>query len=231
MKPKSESADGNLLLDELVGANFTFTTSDDLDAVYAQVADEYLEKGEKPYLIPIGASDEVGMWGYIEAARELKEDFSNANINPGYIVSATGSGGTSGGLILGRQLYELNSEIYSFNVCDDEDYFINKISIDFKSWADRYKYPLDINNLAINVVDGYVGPGYAKADPPIFDLIRDLARTEGIILDPVYTGKAFHGLLTELNNGRFTDTSDIVFIHTGGIFGLFPQKELLSSVV
>ena len=227
-------ADGNLLLDELVGAKITYATAQefgDIDKMFEQVADQYRQSGEVPYSIPVGASNEVGLWGYIEAARELKEDFSAANISPSHIVSATGSGGTAGGLILGRQLYDLDAQIMSFNVCDDEAYFQRKISADFVIWQERYGIPIDFNNLAINIVDGYVGPGYGRADKPVFDLIGDLARTEGVILDPVYTGKAFHGLMTELSTSRvtksFKDGKDIVFIHTGGIFGLFPQKEHL----
>lgn len=224
-------ADGNLLLDRLVGANITFTTSTDLDAVYAEISDDYLRRGEKPFSIPIGASDEVGLWGYIEAAGELKLDFADHDINPGYIVSAAGSGGTCGGLILGRHLYQLTAQIHAFNVCDDEDYFVGKISQDFRAWEEMYSYPIDLNDLPINIIDGYVGPGYGKAEPPVFQTIKDLASTEGVIFDPVYTGKAFHGLLEELKKGRFNDTDSIVFIHTGGIFGLFPQKDQLSSVV
>jgi D-cysteine desulfhydrase len=227
---KTSPADGNLLLNELVGANITFVSPDeynDIDQIVKDLSSFYRAEGEVPYAIPIGASDEIGLWGYIEASGELKLDFQNADIDPGYIVSATGSGGTAGGLILGRQLYGLNSEVHSFNVCDDEAYFIAKISADFISWQQRYEVPIDSGNLAINIIDRYVGPGYGKATPPVFDTIKDLARSEGVILDPVYTGKAFHGLITELKNGNLSNSNDIVFIHTGGIFGLFPQREAL----
>ena len=81
--------------------------------------------------------------------------------------------------------------------------------------------------MPIDVIDGYVGPGYARADKPVFDTIRRVARLEGVIFDPVYTGKAFDAMLREIRKGRFADTSDIVFIHTGGIFGLFPQRAQL----
>ncbi len=77
------------------------------------------------------------------------------------------------------------------------------------------------------MIDGYVGPGYGRADKHVFETIRRVATTEGIILDPVYTGKAFDALLTEISKGRFRDAADIVFLHTGGIFGLFPQRNQL----
>ncbi|MBV1879439.1 MAG: D-cysteine desulfhydrase family protein [Pseudomonadales bacterium] len=225
-------ADGNLLLDELVGAKITFIDTSmfsNIDQIFTDLANEYRQLGEVPYAIPVGASDEIGLWGYIDAIRELKIDFDTVGIQPKYLFSATGSGGTAGGLILGRQIYGLPTEIYSVNVCDDEAYFINKISDDFSAWRQRYGIEIANDQLPINILDGYVGPGYGKAEPKIFDLIQDLARTEGMILDPVYTAKAFYGMLTELNKGRFTDCEDIIFIHTGGIFGLFPQKEQFTN--
>ncbi len=228
----SEHPDGNLLLDELVGANISFVSGADfkeLDRVVEDISNQYRQQGEIPYAIPIGASDEIGLWGYIEACRELKSDFTSVNINPGFIFSAAGSGGTAGGLILGNHLYQLDTGIMSFSVSENEAYFVDKVSKDIQSWRERYKYDININELEVNIIGGHVGPGYGRADTPVFDTIRDLARTEGILLDPVYTGKAFHGLMTELSLGRFTTSSDIVFIHTGGIFSLFPHKDQLHA--
>lgn len=222
-------ADGNLLLDQLVGAEITFATRDeyeDLDALFARIGDQYRQRGMTPFNIPTGASDEIGLWGYIEAARELKADFSSHNIDPGYVVSAAGSGGTLGGLILGSHLHRLETSMVAFNVCDDEAWFVSKISSDIARWQDRYQHPID-EPLPINVIDGYVGPGYGKAGDRVFETIRTVARTEGVILDPVYTGKAFDAMLTEIRQGRFADTNDIVFLHTGGIYGLFPQRAQL----
>lgn len=219
--------DGNLLLDKLVGAEITFTTLPEYqaqDETYEKLKVHYAEQGEKTYRIPVGASDEVGLWGYIQCAEELKADFAAADIQPDAIVSATGSGGTLAGLILGNHLHQLGTKVYAFNVCDDEAYFINKITEDFSAWRDRYQSDLDTGTLDINVIDGYVGPGYGRATPEVFNTIHKLAQSEGIVLDPVYTGKAFDAMLREVRNGRFSQMSDIVFIHTGGIYGLFPQK-------
>jgi len=220
-----EEVDGNLLLDHLVGAGVSFVSNEkyqDMDACIAEVKQQYPELSA--YFIPVGASDETGLWGYIECCAELRNDFAEHNISPGYIVSATGSGGTQGGLIIGAEHYDLDADIIAFNVCDDEDYFLTKIREDFELWETRYKTGLDTTKLPINVIDGYVGPGYAKATPEIFDTIKQVATMEGIILDPVYTGKAFHAMLQEIKKGRFADTDDIVFLHTGGIFGNFPQR-------
>jgi D-cysteine desulfhydrase len=222
-------ADGNLLLDRLVGAEVTFLSREeytDLDNVFARVEASYLEAGERPFSIPTGASDEIGLWGYIEASKELRDDFASQNIGPRYLVSAAGSGGTLGGLILGAHIYGLDTEMLAFNVCDDETWFVRKISSDIERWQSRYEHTVDPVP-TINVIDGYVGPGYGRADAHVFDTIRTVARTEGVILDPVYTGKAFDAMLAEIRLGRFCDADDIVFLHTGGIYGLFPQRAQL----
>ena len=220
--------DGNLLIAKLAGASIDFVTPaafEKRDDILAQLCAEYTEEGEKPFTIPAGATDEIGLWGYIECARELKEDFKQHNISPGALVSATGSGGTLGGLIIGNALFGLDTEVLAFNVCDDADYFVTQITNDFNRWQARYQQPLDLGKLPIQVIDGYVGPGYGRATDEVYATIRNIATMEGIILDPVYTAKAFHAMLQEITAGRFAGMSDIVFIHTGGIFGLFPQAE------
>ena len=181
-------------------------------------------------MIPVGATDEIGLWGYIECARELKDDFARHDITPDAIVSATGSGGTLGGLIIGNEMFGLKARVLAFNVCDDEGYFVNRITQDFGLWKHRYQQSLDVGKLPIEVVDGYVGPGYGQADDHVFQTIREVARLEGIILDPVYTGKAFNAMLQEIRTGRLAGMKEVVFIHTGGIFGLFPQRHELFDV-
>ncbi len=222
--------DGNLLIDSLMGAEITFAPIkhyNEMDQTYSDLQTKYASQGLKTYRIPVGASDEVGLWGYISCANELKQDFESAGISPDVIVSATGSGGTLAGLIIGNTLHELNTRIIAFNVCDDEAYFKRKIFKDFVLWRDRYGSDLDIDQLPINVIDGYVGPGYGRATPEVFETIREVARLEGIVLDPVYTGKAFNAMLQEIRSGQLEGLSDIVFIHTGGMLGLFPQKQTL----
>lgn len=225
-----DELDGNLLLDELVGAEISYLPLqqyEQMDAVYSELQSDYADRGLTTYRIPVGASDEVGLWGYISACEELRADFDSAGISPDAIVSATGSGGTLAGLILGNRLYNLNCLVTAFNVCDDENYFIEKISGDLAAWRRRYQADIDVSGLPINVIDGYVGPGYGRATPDIFATIRHVASLEGIVLDPVYTGKAFDAMLREINGGRFADMKDIVFVHTGGVYGLFPQKSQL----
>lgn len=222
--------DGNLLIDELVGANITFAGLEQyqkMDETYAALSRHYLEQGLKTFRIPVGATDEIGLWGYIECARELKRNFDECGMKPDAIISATGSGGTLAGLILGNAIHNLDTEVFAFNVCDDAAYFVKKITEDFSAWEKRYQADLDTSALPINVIEGYVGPGYGRATPAIFDTIRHVAQLEGIVLDPVYTGKAFHGMLDQIRQGRLKNMNDIVFIHTGGMLGLFPQKHQL----
>ena len=114
-----------------------------------------------------------------------------------------------------------------FAVCDDAAYFHNKIREDISDWTRRYGTSVDMTQVAIQVNDRYIGPGYGRARAEVFSTIRHMASLEGLILDPVYTGKAFYGLVEEIKAGVFQDASDIVFIHTGGLFGLYAQRDEL----
>lgn len=227
---KPQQAQGNLLLDQLCGAQISYLPPAQYQAhqdLAAELARDYHKAGHKAYFIPVGASDEVGLWGYIAASEELKQDFTNISLEPEYIVTATGSGGTQAGLIAGCELFSINSQVMAVNVCDDAQYFETKIRADFSLWKSRYKIDLDTDQLKINTLDDYVGPGYGMADKEVYDCIAGLARSEGLFLDPVYTGKAFHGMVSELRkgpDGRLAGARNIVFIHTGGLFGLFPHQ-------
>lgn len=220
--------DGNLLLDHLAGADVrTFPVAiyqQRMPALLDDVAAQLRAAGRKPFVIPTGASDGIGLWGYVAAAGELHDDFAAHAIRPQHIVCATGSGGTQGGLTAGAALYGLGAKVWGVAVCDGESYFRNKVRADLRDWKSRYGNALDVEALSIDVIDGYVGPGYAEADPDVFDTIKYVARSEGVVLDPVYTGKAFHALLRELRGGCLQGADDIVFVHTGGVFGVFPQR-------
>lgn len=219
--------DGNLLLDHLAGATVECFAparyQRELPALLNDAADRCRREGGRPFVIPTGASDGLGLWGYIGAAQELAEDFARAGIRPRHILCATGSGGTQGGLTAGAALYGLDAAVWGVAVCDDAAYFQNKVRADLRDWRNRFQASLDVDALTVRVLDDYIGPGYAIAGPEVFATIQRAARTEGLVLDPVYTGKAFHALLEEVKRGRF-DGDDVVFIHTGGVFGLFPQR-------
>ncbi len=221
--------DGNLLLDHLVGADVRTFASDtyqeNLDNFLSEAVEDLRIAGRRAFVIPTGASDGIGLWGYVAACAELRDDFVRHAIQPKHIVCATGSGGTQAGLTAGVALYDLKAKVWGMSVCDDEHYFLNKVRADLREWHSLWQPPLDVENLPIYVIDDYQGPGYAKAEAAVFETIAKVGRSEGIVLDPVYTGKAFHGMLSEIKRGRFDDSDDIVFLHTGGVFGLFPQRE------
>ncbi|MEZ7943767.1 MAG: D-cysteine desulfhydrase family protein [Halioglobus sp.] len=219
--------EGNFLLDHLAGAAVSCYPLkqyvNHLDDLFRQWQEHYAVQGRKALVVPTGGSDGIGAWGYIAACEELVRDFTTYGIERAHVITATGSGGTQTGLTLGAALHKLPATVWGINVCDDETYFLDKVASDAADWRRRYPEAPDVA-IEPRVLDGYVGPGYAVADPEIFELIAELGRLEGLVLDPVYTGKAFAGMLAEIGNGRFEGSRDIVFVHTGGIFGVFPQR-------
>ena len=225
-----ECADGNLMLDKIAGASIEFHANHYYQQhqhdLLREAAERERAKGHNPLVIPTGASDGTGIWGYIACAEELKQDFLDHGIEPAAIVSATGSGGTQAGLTAGCQIHNIETQVWGFAVCDDADYFRKKVKNDLALCQEQYELPVDPESLIVNVNDQYIGPGYGKAGEEIFATIKQVATLEGIVLDPVYTGKAFHGMMSEIGNGKLASRGeDIVFIHTGGVFGLFPQKQ------
>lgn len=221
--------DGNLLLDHLAGATISHYPrhqyTAELDDLFSAWQDHYRNQGRTVCCIPTGASNGIGIWGYIRAAEELAADMAGAGIESAHCVSATGSGGTQAGLSLGAELHDVPITVWGINVCDDEAWFVNKVAADIADCRQRYPGRTGDHDIRVRVIDGYVGPGYGRAEPEVFETISRVARQEALILDPVYTGKAFHGMLREIEAGRFGDSGDIIFVHTGGIFGLFPQRQ------
>ena len=229
---------GNRLLDSLSGAEISVHSREayvaELDRLFDRVITQYAKEGVKALKVPTGGSDATGIWGYLAACQELENDFAANAIDPLAIVCATGSGGTQAGLTVGAEYFGLNTRVFGINVCDDEAWFINKVGRDIKDWQAAYsdfKAAQQTVDYAVNVIDGYVGQGYGRANVEVYDTIKLLASTEGIVLDPVYSAKAFLGLLKEIEHGRFNGlkegSTDIVFIHTGGVFGLFPYANSL----
>ena len=224
--------EGNLFLDRLMGAEIVWITPEEYrrrNEIFEREAATLRKQGRKPYVVPEGASNPLGAWGYIRAAEELAQDLSNlpgGKDRPTTIVHATGSGGTTAGLILGVRLCGLNARVVGFNVCEDRDHFLRVIGEICERAIATYHLPLSFaREPDIEIVDGYVGRGYALSRPEELALLSEVARTEGIILEPVYTGKAFFGMIQELSRDPRTFGERIVFIHTGGIFGLLPRVQ------
>lgn len=221
---------GNLFLDLLVGARIRFISPEDyslrIDQIMQEIAEQLAKQGHKAYIIPEGASNAIGSFGYFAAAAEILLQMEQMNTRFDYIICADGSGGTHAGLLMGKKHFGLSSEIIAFNVCDDEHYFKDKVARICRNAAVQYRVPVKIEPEEIHVIDGYVGEGYALNTKDEIGFIVQIARTEGVILDPVYTGKAFRGMVDQIKKGRFDKKDKILFIHTGGHYGLFPKNDM-----
>jgi D-cysteine desulfhydrase family pyridoxal phosphate-dependent enzyme len=219
------SADGNLFLDDLLGARVRWVSAaeyEDRDRAMAAVADELRARGETPYVIPEGASNALGAWGYVHMMEELREQV------PAFpwrvIVCAIGSGGTHAGLLLGARRLGLDVRIRSYCVQRTPDYFRGQVLSICEAFAREFGAPVAVRGEEVEIVSGFEGPAYAEVYPEEVAAIRGLARGAGILLDPVYTGKAFTGLLADLRAGRIARDEHVLFVHTGGIFGLMAQR-------
>jgi D-cysteine desulfhydrase len=203
--------DGNLLLDVLLGAEvhwcspaeYAAERSDRMKAIAAALR----RQGHTPYIIPEGGSNGLGARGFIAAAEELRAQDSGFDT----VVVAVGSGGTLAGLVLG----EAATHVRGFAVCDDAPTFEQKVA----AIADELSLALPSLGDAWSVTDAWRGAAYGAASPEVWQTIRHVARTEGLLLDPTYTGKAFHGMLSEARAGGLGRR--VLFWHTGGAFGLF----------
>jgi D-cysteine desulfhydrase len=225
------AVEANILLDLLVGAEVRWVSRDQYRRraeIFPQVAAELRARGRRPYLIPEGGSNALGAWGYVRCVEEIAAELPPG---PATLIYAAGSGGTGAGLILGVKLLGLPWRVVGFNVCDDRDYFVRVIGEICEQAIDRFRLPIEFARSEIEIVDGYVGLGYAKSRPEELATLRDVARAEGLVLDPVYTGKAFHGFSRELERDRRAFGGRVVFVHTGGIFGLFPKSGELAPLL
>lgn len=224
---------GNYFLDKLLGADVKFCTREEYSnhrgEIMEAMAAEYRKQGYKPYIIPEGASNAIGTLGYYNCMDEILKQEKEMGITFNTIVVATGSGGTYAGLYLANEVKKLGKRVIGMAVCDNTEYFTNiahTIATEALQYIPEYKdFTLNRNNIEIN--DKYIGIGYALSRPEELEFIKNFARTEGVILDQVYTGKAMYGLYNELKPGGNInpENNNILFIHTGGLFGLFAISE------
>jgi D-cysteine desulfhydrase len=222
--------DGNALLDLLVGSRIKYITADEYRTqvleIMAELAENLKQEGYFAFVIPEGASDALGALGYFFAIEEIAGQLKTKKLKIDYVVCADGSGGTHAGLLLGKKYFKQSFDIIGFNVCDDEAYFVKKINSICSEAIEKFALPIKIDKRDIRVIDGYVGDGYALSRPAEIEFIKEVAQTEGLILDTIYTGKALYGLKDQISQGRFKKGEKVLFIHTGGIFSLFAKKEL-----
>jgi len=226
---KESIIDGNLFLDKILGAEITFITPEE----YAQHRDEIMNKisqqkvaqGYKTYIIPEGASNGIGSFGYYNAMLEILEQEKSINIKFDAIALAVGSVGTYSGLLLAKQCNNLDVKLFGYLVGGSISYFKEALSKTFQEISKYQGQEIIPNANEIRFIDKYIGKGYGENTEEEIQFIKSIAQLEGIILDNVYTGKAFYGLVSDIKNGKFKDYRNILFIHTGGIFELFAQKD------
>lgn len=231
MNDGEEKVDGNYFLDRLLGANIRYITRKDYIErrmeIMEEIKEEMSKKGYKPYIIPMGASNGIGTFGYYKAMEEIIAQEKEMGIDFDLIVATVGSGGTYGGLFLANKIHKHKSTIYGVSVSNDAEYFksrVNEIIHESLSYMD---VNIEFSKEEMKITDEYAGRGYALNRTEEIEFIYEFAKLEGIILDPVYTGKAMYGLSAEIKKGNLKAYHNILFIHTGGLFGLFPKKELL----
>jgi D-cysteine desulfhydrase family pyridoxal phosphate-dependent enzyme len=210
---------GNLLLEELMGVAVHLVDTDSYDDIFAEMDRIGGELGKPYFKIPCGGSTPVGALGYVECAREI----SLGDIHFDHILCAEGSGGTHGGLALGARRYLPQTKVTGMMVDTDpfQEITLNlmKETADLLGWDDLNLGPEDLHLVDMS------GPGYAIPSQEGDAAIRFLAEQEGLFLDPVYTGKAFAGLMKLAEQGAFRQEDNVLFLHTGGIGGLFALEQ------
>jgi D-cysteine desulfhydrase len=212
--------EGNVLLDRLLGARIRLVTPAEYARradVLGQVAAELEAAGKRPYVIPEGGSNALGALGYAACCEEIARQSTDGWDTIAY---ACGSGGTGAGLEIGTRLYLPGARAVGFAVCDDTAYFRGVIGRLCAEAQDRFGTP-EVRADDVWIDDRYKGVGYARSRPEELLRIRDVARAEGLVTDPVYTGKALHGLCTELERDRTVYGRRVLFVMTGGMYGLF----------
>ncbi len=213
---------GNVLLDQLHGASIERCAANpDMNGLLAQVAERMKSEGRKPYWIPGGGSNTTGALGYVNAALELVQQANEMGLRIDHIVHATGSAGTQAGLVAGLSGIRSGIPLLGISVRaprERQEENVFNLAAATASLCGAAGAVLR-NDVAAN--SDYVGSGYGFSTPGSIDAIKTLARLEGILLDPVYTGKGMAGLIDLVRKGQFRKGQNIVFIHTGGSVGLF----------
>jgi D-cysteine desulfhydrase len=224
--------EANALLDRLAGAEVRFVSHAEYRRraeLMAAVAAELEARGLVPYVIPEGGSNALGSLGYVVAMAELRDQLpAEWRAGPFTVAYAAGSGGTGAGIELGVRAAGLEDAApLGFAVCNDAGYFREVIATICAEARARWPALPGVYAGAVRIDDGFVGPGYAETTPEGLEIVRRAAREDGVLLDPVYTGKAMLGLAT-LAARDALPSRRVVLLHSGGGFGAFPYARLLA---
>lgn len=218
-KPKQPSA--NLLLDGLFGAEI-ITVEDRAfrDETLQKTFDDAIAAGKKPYLVPYGGSSPTGALGYAFAM----EEFMGQNVHADWIVFGTSSGGTHAGLVLGRRVFGFKGKVLGISIDETEDDLKNHVSELASQASEKLGERISFTRDDVLANDKYCQAGYGIFGEGEREAINLFARHEGLLLDPVYTGRAAAGMIDLIRNGFFKKDETVLFWHTGGQPALFADK-------
>lgn len=219
---------GNVLLDRLLGANLReYDKGTDFEAEMEAIAGEIRAQGGNPYIIPGGASNPVGALGYVGCAEELLQQCDEQDVAFDRLVLASGSAGTHAGMAVGLRASGSDLPILGIGVNiprEQQEAKVFALAVETANYIDK---PGCVEREDIVADCGYVGPGYGEPTEGMNEAVLMLARLEGLLFDPVYSGKALAGMIDYIRKGRFEKGQKIVFLHTGGVAGLFAYADTL----
>ncbi|PIC95373.1 D-cysteine desulfhydrase [Sporosarcina sp. P26b] len=231
-----ERYEGNLLLNELLGAEIHFAYNHDFDRSVMnqneanrvagenrirELVEYYESRGLNVYVVPRGGRCIPGTLGYTSAVKEIIEQEEQMNVKFDYVVTSVGSSSTIGGLLAGKKMYDLGASIIGVSVSRKESELKQLIIEQVHAFAEYFQEQININEDDIKVYDSYVGEGYAIPSELGNQAIHLLAEKESVFIDPVYTGKGMSGLIDLIKNNVFKPEDNVLFIHTGGAPALF----------
>jgi L-cysteate sulfo-lyase len=221
---------GNIFLDRLLGANVRHVPGGtDMTAALDAVAQEVRDRGGKPYVIPGGGSTPVGALGYVACALELLYQANDMGLKIDTVIHATGSAGTQAGLVTGLEGTNSGIGVYGISVRQPKEKQEEAVHELTSATAEYVGVKGGIPRERIVANGDYVGGGYGVPTPGMVEAVTLTARHEGILLDPVYSGKAMNGLIDLCRKGVFKKDETVVFVHTGGSAALFAYQETFET--
>jgi D-cysteine desulfhydrase len=229
-KDSEPDFNGNYFLYHLLGADqiIVVPNGSDLMQEMQKVAKEVTEKGHRPYIIPVGGSNVIGATGYVACAQEIIAQSFEQGIDLKAVICVSGSGGMHAGLVAGFHGNQSGISVIGINVSRGKAEQEEKVFQLVKETLTHIGIPNSIPREAVTCFDEYVGPGYALPTPEMVESVKLMARTEGILLDPVYTGKAAAGLIDLIQKGTFKPEDNILFVHSGGASSLYANTSLFN---
>ena len=218
---KPQQVSGNLLLDQLLGAEIVCVSNrTDRDRILQETFERAAKEGKKPYLIPYGGSNSTGALGYAFAMKELIDQ----NVSADWIVFATSSGGTHAGLVVGQRVFGFSGRILGISVDESEEWLKHEVSTLASATSEKLGQRIPFTRADVLVNADYCGSGYGVVTEREREAIRLFASYEGLLLDPVYTGRAAAGLIDLIRKGFFKPSERVLFWHTGGQSALFAEQ-------